>query len=260
MKQTSKTKGSLLWLTDWANCAQNFTTATTDHRIAQKLLTDDSLVAQLTALYNKQPQISNIDDAQNAIKNMLADCVIIARLIVAKRKPGLSMTPPTRTEHIKELRVLAGDIKSVQQKLKGLDKTMDKASSVEYLTARHQAGNPTKYSQWRLPSLRLDRPIFDMVLTLDHLLSALHDDIEETAANIERTIPRKRQTRGSDPLAAAMIDAVGRQVRSVIGRDTKPEPTLLVMELSRMLLTAHGYDKIPNESTVRSRLKNLSNP
>jgi hypothetical protein len=109
----------------------------------------------------------------------------------------------------------------------------------------------------RLPSLRPNRPIFDVDLTISHLLEALHDDVVEVAGRIKTRIRKKRQTAGSDKLSTAMIDAVWRAVRNAIGRDSKPPLTLLVVELCRVLFTAHGFDKTPNESTVQSRIQHL---
>ncbi len=197
--------------------------------------------------------------AQDAVKEMIDDCVIVSRVIINKYS-SVSKNPshlPTRTERYRELEALATELVSVQKKLKELSPTLHNAISVSYLTARHRAGNPVDFSKSRLTSLRPDQQTFDVDLTIGQLLMALHDDVKEVGSKVKAGMDKKRQTGSADKIATEMIDAVWRAVRIADGRDAKPPPTILVVELCRTLFTAHGYNKTPNESTVRSRLSHL---
>ena len=247
----------LAWLLDWTSSDRNFSTYS-NHQITRQLMADPMLVGRLAAPYKKLTLQTGAAKAQITLTDMILECIFMSDLVVTRHRAATSRTRPTRTEQVRELRVLAGDLESVRTKLKSSSETIANAISVDYLTGRHDAGNAAGYSKLRMLSLRLDRPVFDMALTVEHLLTALHDDIEETADSIQRNIHRKRQTRGSDALAADMIDAIGRAVRVAIGSLSGPMPTSLVADLCRLLLTAHGYDKTLDESTVRSRLKNLA--
>ncbi len=248
---------SLPWLIDWANCVQNFP-GDNANKIATTLIKDASVIEQLKKLTNRLTHQTNDEVAQKVITEMLDDCILVSGIVVEKYGGTTEVsTLPTRTDQLRELAALANDLKSLQKKLKELGPSLGNAVSVSYLTSRHCAGSPGDFSKQRLPSLRLDRPDFDGELTITHLLKALHDDVVEVGGRVEKGIRKKRQTGGHDKLATKMIDAVWRVVRDAIGRDSKPSPNQLVVELCRVLLTIHGYDKTLDESTVRSRRSKL---
>jgi hypothetical protein len=252
------TKSALPCLNKWANREQNLPGEKTN-KIVQDLLNDSSVIKRLDDLTDRLTLKVGRKKALNAIAEMLDNCILFSEIIVDKYNGTVTNSRLThnRTEQSKELLALAKELKSVQKKLKDLSFNLDNAISVSYLTARHQAGNPTEFSKRRLLSLRIDRPTFSDDLSITHLLAALHDDVVEVAGRVKKSILKKRQPSGHDKLSTAMIDAIWRAVRNAIGEDSPPPPTLLVVEICRVLFTAHGYDKTPNESTVLSRIKRL---
>ena len=131
----SKKVAPLTWLLDWANDDRNFSIPS-ECQITRQLLADDTLVCRVAALYKTLALQTSPEHAQNAIKGMLSDCVVISNIVAVKHKPDASLsrpTPPTRTELSRELLVLAGDIKSVQEKVGRLTSTLGTAVSVAYL-------------------------------------------------------------------------------------------------------------------------------
>ncbi len=226
---------------------------------AAQVLKDDEVRRRLTRLFSELEISLEHQLAKEKLVKFLTDCIYWAGFVFDDVQSGHFSNKDTRTQRKDDLKVLKTDIKALQKKLKDLAAPLNTAISLEYLNARHAAGNPSGFSKLRRPSLRLGRKMFDMNLTLQHLLGVLQDEVQEVSEDILRSISRTRQTKGKDPIAAATVKAIGRAIEelaaevplSIKGKNS------LTTALASAILIAFNLPRSLSESTVRSQLKKL---
>ena len=226
---------------------------------AVQVLKDDEVLYRLTKLFAALENSLEHKSAKVKLVEFLRQCIYMAGLVFDDVQSGHFSNKDTRTQQNDDLKALKTDIKALRKKLTSLASPLGSAVSLEYLNARHAEGNPPGYSKLRRPSLRLDRKSFDMASTLQSILEVFEDEVQEVFADIQRSIRRARQTKGKDPTAASMVEAVGRAFNNLESELPCPlngkNPT--TMAIASAILIALHLPGTLSESTVRSQLKKL---
>ena len=182
---------------------------------------------------------------QDAIKTLLAESSWACETYAANNQPSIAAS---RTDTVRDIEATARIVRKLLKQFHVLPPQLAPALSPEYLTQRHNDGNPPGFSARRH---RAGRPAtWRSSPTLNDLLTSLADDLDEEVALHQRAISSKRQKGGKWASLGGVVSILSHHTRQLTGTGT-PDFELM----SDILSVLSPSDETPSADTLRKQFK-----
>ena len=188
-------------------------------------------------------------DMHEAIKTLLAESSWACAALTENNQLPMATS---RTDTVRDIAATARTIRKLLNQLHELPPQLAPALSPEYLTQRHNDGNPPGFSARRH---RAGRPAtWRSSPTLNDLLTSLADDLDEEVALHQRAISSKRQKGGKWASLGGVVSILSHHTRQLTGTGTgtgAPDFELMADILSVL----SPNDETPSADTLRKQFK-----
>ena len=180
---------------------------------------------------------------QDAIKTLLAESSWACKTFAANSRPSVTAS---RTDVVRDIEATARTTRKLLKQFHELPPQLAPAWSLDYLTKRHNDGNPPGFSAHR--RFKATRTPSSSSPTLNNLLTSLAADLEEEAALRHRAISSKRQKGGKWASLGGVIAILNYHTQRLTGTGT-PDFELMADILSVL----SPNDETPSADTLRKQ-------
>lgn len=182
-------------------------------------------------------------DMHEAIKTFLTESSWACAALTGNDQPPIA---ESRTDTVRDIAATARTVRKLLSQLHELPPQLAPALSPEYLTQRHNDGNPPGFSARRHLATRPAG--WRSSPTLNDLLTSLADDLDEEVARHQRAISSKRQKGGKWASMGGVVSILSHHTRQLTGTGT-PDFELMADILSVL----SPNDETPSADTLRKQ-------
>ena len=182
---------------------------------------------------------------QDAIKTLLAESSWACETFAANSRPSVTAS---RTDVVRDIEATARTTRKLLKQFHELPTQLAPAWSLDYLTKRHNDGNPPGFSAHR--RFKATRTPSSSSPTLNDLLTSLAADLEEEAALRHHAISNKRQKGGKWASLGGVIAVLSYHTQRLTGTGA-PDFELM----ADILALLSPSDETPPADTLRREFK-----